>query len=118
MLPPAIAPARAAASSLRRPSSSANLRSASQSCGLAGTGRLRSASATVGTDTTLETFPFPAGLAPNVPAADYEGDPRAAAITEASRRLVDLRDRWINPPKWVDWGRRAGSWISVASRSS
>ena len=27
--------------------------------------------------TTFETFPFPAGLAPNVPAADYERDPRA-----------------------------------------
>ena len=53
--------------------------------------------------TTFETFPFPAGLAPNVPAADFEGDPRAAPITEASRRLVDLRDRWLNPPEWVEW---------------
>ena len=42
MLPPAIAPARAAAASRRRPSSRANRRSASQSCGLAGAGRLRS----------------------------------------------------------------------------
>ena len=53
--------------------------------------------------TTFETFPFPAGLAPNVPAADYEGDPRAATIAEASDRLVDLRDRWLNPPEWVEW---------------
>ena len=30
--------------------------------------------------TTFETFPFPAGLTPEVPAADYEGNPRAAAI--------------------------------------
>ena len=30
--------------------------------------------------TTFETFPFPAGLTPDVPAADYEGDPRAVAI--------------------------------------
>ena len=22
--------------------------------------------------------------------------------------LVDLRDRWLNPPEWVVWGRRAG----------
>jgi len=53
--------------------------------------------------TTFETFPFPAGLVPNVPAADYEGDPRVAAIAEASRRLVDLRDRWLNPPEWIEW---------------
>ena len=48
----AITRARAAAASRRRPSSSANLRSASQSCGLAGTGRLRSASATAGADSS------------------------------------------------------------------
>ena len=53
--------------------------------------------------TTFETFPFPAGLTPAVSAANYEGDPRAVAIAEASRRLVDLRDRWLNPPEWVEW---------------
>ena len=53
--------------------------------------------------TTFETFPFPAGLAPDVPATNYEGDSRAAAIAEVSRRLVELRDRWLNPPEWVDW---------------
>ena len=53
--------------------------------------------------TTFETFPFPDGLTPNVPAADYVDDPRAIAIAEAARRLVDLRDRWVNPPEWVEW---------------
>ena len=53
--------------------------------------------------TTFETFPFPAGLTPAVSAANYEGDPRPVAIAEASRRLVDLRDRWLNPPEWVEW---------------
>ena len=53
--------------------------------------------------TTFETFPFPDGLTPNVPAADYVEDPRAIAIAEAARRLVDLRDRWVNPPEWVEW---------------
>ena len=53
--------------------------------------------------TTFETFPFPAGLTPDVPAVDYERDPRSAAIAEAARRLVDLRDRWLNPPEWVAW---------------
>ena len=53
--------------------------------------------------TTFETFPFPAGLAPDMLAADYVDDPRAAAIAEAARRLVELRDRWLNPPEWVEW---------------
>ena len=53
--------------------------------------------------TTFETFPFPAGLTPDIPAADYAEDPRAAAIAEAAQRLVTLRDRWLNPPEWVEW---------------
>ena len=53
--------------------------------------------------TTFETFPFPDGLSPLVPAAGYAGDPRAAAIAEAARRLVALRERWLNPPEWVEW---------------
>ena len=53
--------------------------------------------------TTFETFPFPAGLTPHTPATDYESDQRAAAIAEAARRLVELRDRWLNPPEWVEW---------------
>ena len=53
--------------------------------------------------TTFETFPFPAGLTPDVPATEYERDSRAAGIAEAARRLVDLRDRWLHPPEWVEW---------------
>ena len=53
--------------------------------------------------TTFKTFPFPAGLAPNVPATNYTANPRAAAIADAARRLVELRDRWLNPPEWVEW---------------
>ena len=53
--------------------------------------------------TTFETFPFPDGLSPDIPAADYADDPRAVAIATAARRLVDLRDRWLNPPEWVEW---------------
>ena len=52
---------------------------------------------------TFETFPFPPGLTPNMPAADYPADPRAAAIAGAARRLVELRDRWLNPPEWAEW---------------
>ena len=53
--------------------------------------------------TTFETFPFPDGLTPNTPAADYADDPRAAAIADAAQRLVELRDRWLNPPECVEW---------------
>ena len=50
-----------------------------------------------------ETFPFPAGLTPNVAAASYAADPRAIAVAEAAWRLVVQRDRWLNPPEGVDW---------------
>ncbi len=53
--------------------------------------------------TTFATFPFPEGLTPDVPAAAYANDPRATAIADAARRLVELRDRWLNPPEWVEW---------------
>ena len=53
--------------------------------------------------TTFETFPFPDGLSPDIPASAYAGDPRAIAIAKAARRLVELRDRWLNPPEWVEW---------------
>ena len=53
--------------------------------------------------TTFETFPFPEGLSPDVPPSDYADDPQATAIAEAARRLVSLRDRWLNPPEWVEW---------------
>ena len=51
----------------------------------------------------FQTFPFPDGLSPNIPATDYAEDPRAVAIAKAARRLVELRDRWLNPPEWVEW---------------
>ena len=53
--------------------------------------------------TTFETFPFPPGLTPNIPASDYASDPRAAAVAREAKRLVELRDRWLNPPEWVEW---------------
>ena len=54
-------------------------------------------------NTSFETFPFPEGLSPDVPATDYLTDPRAQAIASAARRLVEIRDRWLNPPEWVEW---------------
>ena len=52
---------------------------------------------------TFETFPFPKGLSPDVPALGYASDPRAEAIASAARRLVELRERWLHPPEWVEW---------------
>ena len=68
--------------------------------------------------TTFEVFPLPEGLSPDVLATDYASDPRAQAIAEAARRLVELRDRWLNPPEWVEWGRGARLRVSCASGAS
>ena len=53
-------------------------------------------------DTTLETFPFPEGLTPNIPAADYAADPRAQRIAAAAKKLDELRRAWLNPSDLVD----------------
>ncbi len=53
--------------------------------------------------TTFETFPLPAGLTPDRPASEYADDPRAMAIALEAQRLVERRDRWLNPPEWVQW---------------
>ena len=51
--------------------------------------------------TTFETFPFPAGLSPNIAAADYAADPRAIKIAAAAARLNELRENWLNPADLV-----------------
>jgi type II restriction/modification system DNA methylase subunit YeeA len=53
-------------------------------------------------ESVFETFPFPEGLAPSIPAAEYADDPRAVAIAEAARRLNDLREAWLNPADLID----------------
>lgn len=53
--------------------------------------------------TIFQTFPFPEGLSPDSPAIDYADNPRSAAIAQAARRLVGLRERWLNPREWVEW---------------
>ncbi|MYC61806.1 MAG: class I SAM-dependent DNA methyltransferase [Caldilineaceae bacterium SB0661_bin_34] len=49
------------------------------------------------------TFPFPDGLNLNVHTDGSMMAPRALAIKDAARNLVILRDRWLNPPEWVEW---------------
>jgi hypothetical protein len=51
--------------------------------------------------TTFETFAFPEGLTPDVPAKAYANDLRAIAIAEAARWLNELRENWLNPPDLV-----------------
>lgn len=57
---------------------------------------------TYNSETCFETFPFPEGLTPNLPAASYAQDPRAIVIAEAARALTEARDRWLNPAELVD----------------
>ena len=64
--------------------------------------------------TTFQTFPIPEGLTPDIPARDYANDPRAVAIAEAARRLVELRDRWLNPAGMGGVGGRTGPRLSQA----
>jgi type II restriction/modification system DNA methylase subunit YeeA len=51
---------------------------------------------------TFETFPFPEGLTPNIPAMDYADNARAVAIAKAAKRLNELRNNWLNPPELID----------------
>jgi type II restriction/modification system DNA methylase subunit YeeA len=51
--------------------------------------------------TGFETFPFPEGLTPDIPAADYADDPHAQAIATAAARLNELRENWLNPADLV-----------------
>ncbi|WP_406853791.1 hypothetical protein ABEG18_14615 [Alsobacter sp. KACC 23698] len=50
---------------------------------------------------TFETFPFPAGLTPDRPAASYATDPRAIRIASAAQTLNRLRENWLNPSDLV-----------------
>lgn len=52
--------------------------------------------------TTFETYPFPEGLTPDVPAAAYADDPRAVRIAKAARALDEARKAWLNPPELVE----------------
>ena len=51
--------------------------------------------------TTFETFPFPLGMTPDVPAAALEASPEARAIGAAAAELDRLRKAWLNPSDLV-----------------
>jgi type II restriction/modification system DNA methylase subunit YeeA len=50
---------------------------------------------------TFETFPFPDGLTPDIPALEHAGDPHAQRIAAAAMRLNEMREAWLNPPDLV-----------------
>lgn len=54
--------------------------------------------------TAFETFPFPDGLTPDIPATQFETNPNAQRIARAARRLNELREAWLNPPELVKCG--------------
>lgn len=51
--------------------------------------------------TTFDTFAFPEGITPNIPATHYADNPRAQAIANTAARLNELRENWLNPPDLV-----------------
>ncbi len=53
--------------------------------------------------TCFETFPFPAGLTPRDTVQGAPSGSLADAIASAAKTLNELRERWLNPPEWVDW---------------
>jgi hypothetical protein len=49
----------------------------------------------------FDSFPFPEGLTPDVPAEKYAHDARAQRIAAVAQRLHELRENWLNPPDFV-----------------
>lgn len=49
----------------------------------------------------FETFPFPEGLTPDLPAKDQREDLATFRVVEAAVRLDELRSNWLNPPDLV-----------------
>ncbi len=46
---------------------------------------------------TFQTFPFPEGLTPTIPAERYAKDRRAKAVAKAAAELNRLRNNWLYP---------------------
>jgi type II restriction/modification system DNA methylase subunit YeeA len=49
----------------------------------------------------FETFPFPEGLTPDIPATEYASDSRAQTVAAAVQMLQQRREAWLNPPDLV-----------------
>ena len=54
--------------------------------------------------TTFQTFPFPEGLTPRYPRRRLRQRPTAPSPSpKPPGASSKLRDRWLNPPEWVEW---------------
>lgn len=53
------------------------------------------------TQTCFETFPFPGGMTPDLPASSYAANSKALKIAKAAKELADAREAYLNPPLWV-----------------
>jgi hypothetical protein len=51
---------------------------------------------------TFATFPFPAGMTPNVPVVEARAHPAAEEIETAARRLNELRNAWLHPENRIN----------------
>jgi type II restriction/modification system DNA methylase subunit YeeA len=49
----------------------------------------------------FETYPFPEGLTPDIPAEQHADDLRSQKIAAAAKRLDQLRNNWLNPPDLI-----------------
>ena len=56
---------------------------------------------TYNAQSVFETFPFPKGLTPSTSPSAFTNE-HATSIADASKRLMGLRENWLNPPEWVD----------------
>lgn len=53
------------------------------------------------TSTCFNPFPFPEGLTPDRQPGDYD-NVATEDIVVAAKKLVKLRDNWLNPQEWVE----------------
>ena len=51
--------------------------------------------------TTFETFPFPEGLTPDIPANYFSNNSHAMAIAKAAGQLNELRENWLHPANLI-----------------
>ena len=68
-------------------------------------------------NSTFETFPFPPGLTPDIPAAGYADDPRSMAVALEARRLVGGSTRPSGSSGWTSRSTAIRSGRSPATRT-
>lgn len=57
---------------------------------------------TYNAESCFETFPFPDSYTPDLSCPKPEESSTSKKIAEAAQQLIEYRDRWLNPPEWVE----------------